>query len=72
MLIVICRVLKDSLGCSRVIAWNSVVRKNQPDVKLKKVSQQEEPEKGFIPTSRLQPIAGVAHVDQDEVSTGFH
>ena len=60
--------MKQWLGCSRVIAWNSVVRRNAPeDVQLKEVEQQKEPEKGFIPTTRLQPIAGVAHVDQDSV-----
>lgn len=63
-----CRQMKAWLGCSRVIAWNSVVRRNEPDkVQLKEVSQQQEPEKGFVPTTRLQPIASVAHVDQDAV-----
>ena len=58
--------MRQWLGCSRVIAWNSVVRRNAPEeVKFKEVEQQKEPEKGFIPTERLQPIASVAHVDQD-------
>jgi len=63
------RVLKKEIGCSRVIAWNSVCRRNEPDkVQLKHVERQQAPEKGFVPTSRLQPIAGFAHVDQDAVS----
>lgn len=50
------------------MAWNSVCRRNEPDkVKLKHVDRQQAPEKGFIPTSRLQPVAGFAHVDQDAV-----
>lgn len=58
--------MKTWLGCTRVIAWNSVVRRNEPTkVKLKEVAVQEEPEKDFVPTTRLQPIASVAHVDQD-------
>ncbi|RSH95481.1 hypothetical protein EHS25_000573 [Saitozyma podzolica] len=61
------RVLKAQLGASRVIPWNSVVRQNKDDVKLKDVPRQQGPEQGFIPTTRIQPIAGVAHVDQDEV-----
>jgi hypothetical protein len=43
------------------------VRQNKDDVKLKDVPRQQGPEQGFIPTTRIQPIAGVAHVDQDEV-----
>ena len=55
-----------------MIAWNSAVRRNDPEkVKLKTVPRQQGPEKGFVPTSRLQPVAGVAHVDQDEVSSRF-
>ncbi|WVQ72150.1 hypothetical protein IAR50_001695 [Cryptococcus sp. DSM 104548] len=57
--------LKDILGCDKVIAWNSVVRKNTTDVKEKIVTKQEGPEKGFVPTSRVQPTAGLAHVDQN-------
>jgi hypothetical protein len=66
-------VLKREIGCSRVIAWNSVCRRNEPDkVQLKHVERQQAPEKGFVPTSRLQPIAGFAHVDQDAVSPCLH
>jgi hypothetical protein len=62
-------VLKKEIGCSKVIAWNSVCRRNEPDkVQLKHVERQQAPEKGFIPSSRLQPIASFAHVDQDSVS----
>ncbi|OCF60346.1 hypothetical protein L486_03028 [Kwoniella mangroviensis CBS 10435] len=57
-------ILQNILGCDKVIAWNSVCRKNDPNEKEKKVEKQKEPEKGFIPTERVQPIAGVAHVDQ--------
>ncbi|OCF32328.1 hypothetical protein I316_05996 [Kwoniella heveanensis BCC8398] len=57
--------LKSILGCDRVIAWNSVCRKNSTDTKEKKVDKQKEPEKGFIPSTRTQPIAGTAHVDQN-------
>jgi hypothetical protein len=60
--------MKRALGCSRVIAWNSVVRKNDKDIKVKDVPRQQAPEKGFIPTTRMQPPAGMAHVDQDAVS----
>jgi hypothetical protein len=59
--------LRSALGCTRVIAWNSVVRKNDPEVREKKVVPQSGPE-GEIPVSRVQPIAGVAHVDQNDVS----
>jgi hypothetical protein len=63
------RVLKKEIGCSKVIAWNSVCRRNEPDkVQLKHVERQQAPEKGFIPSSRLQPIASFAHVDLDSVS----
>ncbi len=56
-----------------MIAWNSTVRRNDPEkVKMKQVPLQQGPEKGFVPTSRLQPVAGVAHVDQDEVSRALH
>jgi hypothetical protein len=65
-------VLKKEIGCSRVVAWNSVCRRNEPDtVRLKHVERQQAPEKGFIPSTRLQPIAGFAHVDQDAVSPPF-
>ncbi|WVF67024.1 hypothetical protein IAT40_001767 [Kwoniella sp. CBS 6097] len=57
--------LKSILKCDRVIAWNSVCRKNTTDTKEKKVDKQKEPEKGFVPSSRRQPIAGTAHVDQN-------
>ncbi|KAK8843506.1 hypothetical protein IAR55_007166 [Kwoniella newhampshirensis] len=57
--------LKNVLGCDRVIAWNSVVRRNTTDTGEKIVAKQQAPEKGFVPTSRIQPIAGVAHVDQN-------
>jgi len=41
-----------------VIAWNSTVRRNDPEkVKMKQVPLQQGPEKGFVPTSRLQPVA---------------
>ncbi|WVQ81582.1 hypothetical protein IAT38_003706 [Cryptococcus sp. DSM 104549] len=56
--------LKKILGCDKVIAWNSVCRKNTPETKEKHVAKQQAPEKGFVPSSRLQPIAGLAHVDQ--------
>ncbi|KAL1411645.1 hypothetical protein Q8F55_002609 [Vanrija albida] len=59
--------LKDILGCSRVIAWNSVCRKNAPGVAAKDVPRQQAPEKGFVPSERQQPVASIAHVDQDEV-----
>ncbi|CAD6575443.1 MAG: hypothetical protein TREMPRED_001422 [Tremellales sp. Tagirdzhanova-0007] len=62
------RVLRKAIGASQVITWNSTVRRNEPEtVKTKDVPSQQEPEKGFVPTSRLQPVAGVAHVDQDDV-----
>ncbi|ORX38976.1 hypothetical protein BD324DRAFT_618077 [Kockovaella imperatae] len=59
--------LRSYIGCTRVIAWNSVIRRNAEGVKLKPIEKQKGPEKGFKPTdpSRIQPIAGVAHVDQD-------
>lgn len=38
------------------------------DTDLKTVAKQQAPEKGFIPTTRIQPIAGTAHVDQNAVS----
>lgn len=60
------RFIKAQLGCTRVVAWNSVCRRNDPEnVKLKHVDRQQRPEEGFVPTSRLQPVAGFAHVDQD-------
>ena len=63
------RVLRKAIGASRVISWNSTVRRNEPEkVKMKDVPKQQGPEKGFVPTSRLQPVAGVAHIDQDDVS----
>ena len=43
-------------------------RKNDPTVKLKDVPRQQAPEEGRVPTERTQPVASVAHVDQDEVS----
>jgi hypothetical protein len=58
--------LRSALGCTKVIAWNSVVRRNDPEVKEKIVPLQPGPEKDFVPTSRTQPVAGVAHVDQNE------
>ncbi|WVW79149.1 hypothetical protein I302_101115 [Kwoniella bestiolae CBS 10118] len=58
-------ILQSVLQCDKVIAWNSVCRKNDPNEKEKKVEKQKGPEKGFIPTERVQPIAGVAHVDQN-------
>lgn len=58
--------IKAQLGCDRVVAWNSVCRRNDPEkVQLKHVERQQRPEEGFVPTSRLQPVAGFAHVDQD-------
>lgn len=60
--------MKNWLGCTKLIAWNSVVRKNDPSVKVKDIPKQQGPEKGLVPTARLQPIAGIAHVDQDSVS----
>ncbi|ODN83729.1 hypothetical protein L202_01821 [Cryptococcus amylolentus CBS 6039] len=57
--------LKRILDCDRVIAWNSVVRKNTTDTKEKIINKQQAPEKGFVPTSRVQPTAGLAHVDQN-------
>lgn len=64
--------LRRELGCTRVVAWNSVCRKNDAAVELKDVPKQKGPEEGFVPTERKQPIAGVAHVDQDEVSGVVH
>ncbi|KAL7422167.1 hypothetical protein Q5752_002812 [Cryptotrichosporon argae] len=58
--------LREAIGCSRVIAWNSVVRQNSADVTTKTVERQKAPEDGFVPASRKQPVAAVAHVDQDE------
>lgn len=60
--------LQNIVGADRVIAWNSVCRKNTVDTDLKTVTKQQAPEKGFIPTTRLQPVAGIAHVDQNAVS----
>jgi hypothetical protein len=60
--------MKNWLGCTKLIAWNSVVRKNDPSVKVKDIPKQQGPEKGLVPTARLQPVAGIAHVDQDAVS----
>ncbi|WWD20953.1 hypothetical protein CI109_105431 [Kwoniella shandongensis] len=57
-------VLKSVLGCDRVIAWNSVVRRNISDIKEKIVEKQKGPEKDFVPTTRIQPPAAVAHIDQ--------
>ncbi|EIW67150.1 hypothetical protein TREMEDRAFT_40713 [Tremella mesenterica DSM 1558] len=57
--------MKEWLGCSYVIAWNSVVRKNQVGMPQKLVPKQQGPEKGFVPTTRVQPVASVAHVDQN-------
>ncbi|KAI8799834.1 hypothetical protein BJ742DRAFT_793518 [Cladochytrium replicatum] len=62
-----CNILREAVGCTRVIAWNSVCRKNDENAALKDVPKQNGPEKGFLPSSRVQPIAGIAHVDQDEV-----
>jgi hypothetical protein len=59
--------MRNWLGCTKLIAWNSVVRKNDPSVKVKDIPKQQGPEKGLVPTARLQPIAGIAHVDQDSV-----
>jgi hypothetical protein len=61
--------IQEAIGCTRVIAWNSTVRRNEPEtVKFKEVERQKGPEENFIPTTRLQPVASVAHVDQDPVS----
>ena len=60
--------MKNWLGCTKLTAWNSVVRKNDPSVKVKDIPKQQGPEKGLVPTARMQPIAGIAHVDQDSVS----
>lgn len=67
------RLLQNIVGADRVIAWNSVCRKNTTDTDLKTVTKQQAPEKGFIPTTRIQPIAATAHVDQNAVSdtSGF-
>ncbi|KAJ3200033.1 hypothetical protein HDU82_009235 [Entophlyctis luteolus] len=60
-------VLRVALGCTRVIPWNSVSRKSDPAVTLKFVKQQTGPEENHVPGERVQPVAIVAHVDQDEV-----
>jgi hypothetical protein len=62
--------MKNWLGCTKLIAWNSVVRKNDPSVKVKDFPKQQGPEKGLVPTARMQPVAGIAHVDQDSVGLG--
>ncbi|WVQ81625.1 hypothetical protein IAT38_003749 [Cryptococcus sp. DSM 104549] len=60
-----CELMKSYLGCSRVIQWNSTVRRadSRP---YETVERQKGPEKDFVPTTRVQPPAGHAHVDQDE------
>lgn len=70
--LIVSRILRKELGATRVIAWNSTVRRNDPEkVKPKVVPMQSGPEKGFVPTTRLQPIAGVAHIDQDDASLPY-
>ncbi|OXG10868.1 hypothetical protein C367_06693 [Cryptococcus neoformans Ze90-1] len=59
------QLLQNIVGADRVIAWNSVCRKNTTDTDLKTVTKQQAPEKGFISTTRIQPIAATAHVDQN-------
>ncbi|ORY27075.1 hypothetical protein BCR39DRAFT_599510 [Naematelia encephala] len=55
--------IKKELGATRVVTWNSTCRKAD-DRKEDFVPRQEEPEKGFVPTARIQPPAARAHVDQ--------
>lgn len=62
-----CALFEDSLGASKVIAWNAVVRdagEGQQDVKG---TQQLKVEKEFASASAPKAVAGFAHVDQDEV-----
>ncbi|GAA5966914.1 hypothetical protein JCM8115_006203 [Rhodotorula mucilaginosa] len=61
-----CALFEDSLGASKVIAWNAVVRdagEGQQDVKG---TQQLKVEKEFASASAPKAVAGFAHVDQDE------
>lgn len=62
-----CRLMKKYLGCSKVVQWNSTVRRAN-EKQAKTVERQQGPEKGFVPTTRIQPPAAHAHVDQDEVN----
>ncbi|WWD20965.1 hypothetical protein CI109_105444 [Kwoniella shandongensis] len=61
-----CELMRSYLGCSRVIQWNSTVRRADEGRPYIAVERQNGPEKDFVPTSIVQPVAGHAHVDQDE------
>lgn len=64
--------LKTLLGASKVIVWNSVVRRADvaPPAEFKQ-RQQLSLEKAAAPSSSASATAGSAHVDQDEVRLRF-
>ncbi|KAK4048033.1 hypothetical protein OIV83_005067 [Microbotryomycetes sp. JL201] len=61
------RMLTERLGASRILVWNSVVRRNNSEVvKEEKEARQLVPEEGKPPAKSVKAAARQAHVDQDE------
>ncbi|KAK4053263.1 hypothetical protein OIO90_004037 [Microbotryomycetes sp. JL221] len=59
--------LKERLGASEVLVWNSVVRRNNDQVvKEDREARQLKPEEGQPPAKSVKAAARQAHVDQDE------
>lgn len=64
-----CALVKHLTGASRVIGWNSVMRRaDEKDLKM--IPRQQAPERGAPPSSHIQPPASSAHIDQDRAFGG--
>lgn len=64
-----CELVKQLTGATRVIGWNSVMRRAS-EQQLKVIPRQQAPERGAPPSDHIQPPASSAHIDQDRAFGG--
>ncbi|KAM0751489.1 hypothetical protein T439DRAFT_379611 [Meredithblackwellia eburnea MCA 4105] len=63
----IAELFKANLGATKVMGWNTVMRRNDPSSFVPKVeARQQKPEKGLPPSRNVKVTASAAHIDQDE------